>query len=258
MPPPLFTIVTPVYQSRAGLEKTLPSVLSQNGDLFEFIVLDGGSTDGTIDVLRAQGPQVQWVSERDGGVYHAMNKGIERAAGEFLYFLGAGDTLRAGILETVAKIIPRDPMIYFYGNVYAEGYGRVYNGRYSNWKLSRLPLCHQAVFAQRHVFEIVGRFDTRYPIMADHVWNMKCFGNPRIRKVYADLVIADFAAGGLSQSQTDPQLIADRLALIRRNLGPLPYALNLAAASLPPGLKEARFRAFQNIKSRLAGRKGRG
>lgn len=246
---PLFSIITPVLNGVAGLEKTIKSVLAQPHDLFEFLVLDGGSADGTKKLLQAQGDAVRWVSEPDGGVYPAMNKGLTRTSGEFLYFLGAGDTLRPGALEAVAAQIPRKPLTYFYGNVYAEAYGRVYNGHYSPWKLSRLNICHQAVFAHRSVFARVGPFDPRYAIMADHVWNMKVFGDPAITKIYSELVIADYAAGGLSQQRPDPQLIADRLALIKEHLGPLPYALNKSAALVPPGLKEARFQAFQKLKA---------
>ncbi len=198
MTPPLFSIITPTYNSAEGLKKTIASVLAQNPALWEYSVMDGGSTDGTVELLRSQGEQVRWVSEPDSGVYEAMNKGIDRATGEFVYFLGAGDTLKPGILETVAKLIPRDPMTYFYGNVFSEAYGRVYNGPYSKWKLSRINICHQAVFCHRHLFDVVGQFDTRYPIMADHVWNMKASATPGLRKVYADIVIADFAAGGMS------------------------------------------------------------
>lgn len=249
---PLFSVIIPVFNRAAALEKTLASVLSQDAALFECLVQDGGSTDGTVDVLRAQGGRVLWASESDGGVYEAMNRGIDRAAGEFVYFLGAGDALRPGALEAVAALIPRDPMTYFYGNVFSEAYGRVYNGRYGRWKLSRINICHQAVFCHRHLFDVVGRFDTRYRIMADHVWNMKCFGTANIRRVHADIVIADFAAGGLSHLHPDPQLIADRLALIRANLGPGVYALNLSAALLPAGLKEARFQMYQRLRSRLS------
>ena len=249
--PFLFSIITPVYNGIDGLEKTIASVLAQDPALFEYTVMDGGSTDGTVAVLQAQGGRVRWVSEPDGGVYDAMNKGIDRATGEFVYFLGAGDTLRPDILGTVAALIPRDPMTYFYGNVFSEPYGRVYNGRYSKWKLSRINIPHQGVFCHRHLFDVVGRFDTRYAIMADHVWNMKCFGTANVRRVYADIVVADYAAGGLSHHSPDPQLIADRLALIGENLGLLPYALNKAAALLPPGLKEARFQTFQKLRSRL-------
>ena len=249
MTSPLFSIITPVLNGKAGLEKTIASVLAQPPGLAEYLVLDGGSTDGTVSLLAAQPEQVRWVSEPDGGVYDAMNKGIGLTAGEFVYFLGAGDTLRPGILAEVAAQIPRRPLTYFYGNVYAEAYGRVYNGRYSPWKLSRLNLCHQAVFAHRSIFAQVGVFDPRYAIMADHVWNMKVFGDPAITKIYSDLVIADYAAGGLSQQRPDPQLALDRLALIKQHLGPVPYGLNLAAALLPAGLKEARFQAFQKLKA---------
>ena len=251
MPRPLFTVITPVFNHAEGMAKTLASVLAQRDGLFEYLVIDGGSTDGTVELLQAQGAKVRWISEPDAGVYPAMNKGLDLASGEFIYFLGAGDTLRENTLETVAQMIPRDPRTYFYGNVYAEGYGRVYNGRYTNWKLSRINICHQAIFCHRHLFELVGPFDTRYPIMADHVWNMKCFGDSRIRKVYAEIVIADFAAGGLSQQRPDTQLIANRLALIRQYLGPVPFLLNKIAAILPPGLKEARFQAYYKLKALL-------
>lgn len=254
MPRPLFTIITPVLNRVKELEKTLTSVLSQQSDLYEYLVIDGGSTDGTVELLRASGERVRWISEPDCGVYDAMNKGLKAASGDFIYFLGAGDTLRPDILEKVARIIPRGQMTYFYGNVYSEAHHRVYNGRYSNWKLSRINICHQAVFCHRHLFEIVGPFETQYKIMADHVWNMKAFGTPGLRKVYRDLVISDFAAGGLSHYQTDPQLIADRLELIRQNLGPIAYALNKSAALLPAGLKEARYQAFQRLRARLRGK----
>lgn len=251
MSQPLFSIITPVLNNRSGLEKTLASVLAQPPDLWEYFVQDGGSTDGTLALLESQPDAVQWVSEPDSGVYEAMNKGLAAVKGEFIYFLGAGDTLRPGILAEVAAEIPRKPLTYFYGNVYAAAYGRAYNGRYSPWKLSRLNVCHQAVFAHRSVFAQVGPFDTRYAIMADHVWNMKVFGDSSITKIYSERVIADYAAGGLSQQRPDPQLIADRLALIKRYLGPIPYALNLAAALLPSGLKEARYQLFQKLKTAL-------
>lgn len=251
MTTPLFSVIIPVFNRAAGLEKTLASVRAQDQTLLECIVIDGGSTDGTAALLASLGGSVKWVSGPDSGVYDAMNKGIALASGEFLYFLGAGDTLRPNILTQVAAQIPRSPHLFFYGNVYAEAYGRIYDGRYSKWKLSRLNICHQAVFCHRHLFDVLGPFDTRYTIMADHVWNMKCFGNPRIRRVYSPLVIADFAAGGLSQQRPDPRLIADRLTLIKDNLGPVPYLLNKTAALLPPRLKEARYQAFQKLRSRM-------
>ena len=251
MSTPLFSIITPVFNGAVGLEKTIASVLAQPPGLWEYFVQDGGSTDGTVALLLQQDDSVRWASEPDSGVYEAMNKGLAAATGEFIYFLGAGDTLRPGILAALAAEIPRKPLIYFYGNVYAEAYRRVYNGRYSPWKLSRLNICHQAVFAHRSIFTQVGPFDPRYAIMADHVWNMKVFGDSSITKIYSERVIADYAAGGLSQQRPDSQLIADRLDLIKRYLGPIPYALNLAAALLPSGLKEARYQLFQKLKTVL-------
>ncbi len=248
MPRPLFSVIIPVFNRAAELKKTLASVLSQDPALVECIVQDGGSTDGTVAVLQALGDRVQWASERDAGVYDAMNRAMGRATGEFFYFLGAGDTLRPGILKAVADVLPRGPATYFYGNVFSEAHDRVYNGRYGRWKISRINVCHQAVFCHRDLFERLGPFDTRYKIMADHVWNVKAFGDSSVRKTYSDLVIADYAAGGLSHYSPDPQLLTDRLSLIRAHLGPSVYALNRLASLLPAGLKEARFQAYRKLR----------
>ncbi len=257
MDTPLFSIIIPVFNRAAELEKTLASVLSQQPGQCECLVIDGGSTDGTVAVLQAQGERVRWISEPDQGVYDAMNKALGLAAGEFFYFLGAGDTLRPGILNAVAAIIPRRPDTFFYGSVLSEFHGRIYNGRYSRWKLSRVNICHQAIFAHRNLFgpDRAGPFDVRYPITADYIWNMKCFGDARVRKVYADLVIADYAAGGLSAVRPDPQLLAERLTLIRRHLGFVPYVLNRAAAAVPSWLKETRYQAFQRLRVALPRRR---
>src|SRR5258705_11239297 len=89
-----FPIITPTLNSGPKLEATINSVLSQKEDLFEYIVVDGGSSDETLNLLRKHGERIKWISEKDRGVYDAMNKGIGMASGRYLYFLGAGDHLR--------------------------------------------------------------------------------------------------------------------------------------------------------------------
>jgi len=88
-----FSVITPTLNPGPKLEATINSVLSQNQKLFEYIIVDGGSTDETLNVIRKYGKRIKWVSKKDRGVYDAMNKGIKMARGDYLYFLGAGDHL---------------------------------------------------------------------------------------------------------------------------------------------------------------------
>src|SRR5438046_5531669 len=87
MNPPLISVITPTFNSGAKIAATVASVLSQGKGLYEFLVIDGGSTDDTLVHLRAQGTALRYVSEPDDGIYDAMNKGIRLSSGKFLYFL---------------------------------------------------------------------------------------------------------------------------------------------------------------------------
>src|SRR6516162_3689264 len=109
MPAPLtFSIVTPTFNSRGTLGETIRSVSEQQFTDWEHVVVDGASSDGTVDLLRSH-PHLKWVSEKDEGHYHAMNKGIAMAQGEWILILNADDCLRAGALAAVAAAIERHP-----------------------------------------------------------------------------------------------------------------------------------------------------
>src|SRR5260221_9607043 len=92
------SVITPTLNPGPKLEATINSVLAQKAELFEYIIVDGGSTDETLSLVRKYGKRLTWVSKKDRGVYDAMNKGIKMARGDYLYFLGAGDHLRENIL----------------------------------------------------------------------------------------------------------------------------------------------------------------
>jgi len=106
--PPKITIVTPTFNGIATLRETIESVLAQDYKNWEHIVIDGGSTDGTVDLLRTY-PHLQWVSEKDRGHYHAMNKGIDRASGDIVAILNADDCYREGTLSKVAEAFENNP-----------------------------------------------------------------------------------------------------------------------------------------------------
>ena len=216
MNPPLISVITTTFNSGEKIAATVASVLSQQEGLYEFLVIDGGSTDDTLVHLRAQGPALRYLSEPDKGIYDAMNKGIRLTSGEFLYFLGAGDRLLPGMLEAVAAEITKlhgqgrisQPTL-LYGNVKSSHDSRPYDGRFDRFKLLRRNICHQAIFYQRSVFERLGFYNTKYRLLADWEFNIRCFNDRGIRKRYIPLQIADYEGGGKSITTSDLAFYAD-------------------------------------------------
>jgi glycosyltransferase involved in cell wall biosynthesis len=244
----LISVVVPVYNGAEKLRASLDSVVGQEAVEFEVVIVDGGSTDDTVAVARAYADRnVRCLSEPDRGVYDAMNKGIALARGRYVYFLGAGDLLRPDALRHIAEHLTDRPGL-IYGDACDVQSRAMLSGAFSNWRLSRGNICHQAIFYHRAVFDLVGLYDLRYPVVADWVLNMRCFHDARIEKRHVDLVVADFEGGGLSDTQPDEAFQRDRLDLIRRYLGPVPYVLNAAVALVPRSLKEARYRAWGRIR----------
>lgn len=248
---PLFTIITPSFQAASKLAATVDSVLAQKRNLFEYLVIDGGSTDDTDALLEGYGASIQWVSEPDLGIYDAMNKGITRARGRFLYFLGAGDLLRPNVLEKIAAQLPAAGATFFYGNVFWVEIGETYAGHWKPARFSRACLCHQSIFYERTIFDLLGAYDLRYPISADYVLNIQCFGDRRIRKIYFDLVIADYEGAGLSTTAGDAQFFRDAPHLLRRHLGWGAYILRLTEMQTSPSMQRLRHRLIVSAKAAL-------
>ncbi len=210
----LFSIITPTYNSGRKLEKTIRSVLSQDKSIYEYIIIDGCSTDDTSNVVGKYSKNITFFSEKDDGVYDAMNKGIDVATGKYLYFLGAGDSLRANILEKVAGRMPDDKLTFIYGNVYMVDRGVVYDGEFNKAKLRKSNICHQSIFYERTIFDAVGRYEQRFSVLADYAFNVKCFWNDNVQKKYIGYVIANFEGGGISSSQRDLNFVDEFSDLI--------------------------------------------
>jgi len=259
MNPPLISVITPTFNSGAKIAVTVASVLSQGKGLYEFLVIDGGSTDGTLAHLRAQGPALRYLSEPDEGIYDAMNKGIRLTSGTFLYFLGAGDRLLPGVLEAVAAEIRKLPCqgqtsqpTLLYGNV--DWYSRPYDGRFNRLKLLRYNICHQAIFYQRSVFARLGFYNTKYPSLADWEFNIRCFNDRGIRKRYIPLRIANYDEPGKSATTPDPAFWAELSRLRRQQHGvSIAWLMNIQFPPSDPGggqgrtlkMDEAVWRSYQ-------------
>ena len=202
---PKISIITVVYNGAKTLKETIVSVLEQTYDCLELIIVDGGSTDGTLNILKKyDAPKIVWKSEPDKGIYDAMNKGIKMATGDFIYFLGADDTFyNNDVLENIFSNTENKYYDLLYGNVYAHALKRTYDGEFSKDKLLFQNISHQAIFYRKDVHQKVGYYKDQYKTFADWNMNIECFFHPGIRVKYIDIVIANFAAGGLGTSQPD-------------------------------------------------------
>jgi len=216
---PLFSVVIPAFRCAEKLERSIASVLQQPRELFELIVIDGDSRDGTLDVLRAHERDLRWVSEPDRGVYDAMNKGIAKTTGRYLYFLGAGDCLRENVLAKVAPYLPKGRMGFLYGDVFMHDRTVVWDGPWTPEKFRTRTPCQQAIFYDRRVFARHGLFEQRFKTMADYAMNIRCFGDRRIEKIYLNEIIADYEGAGYSASIRDELFHSERPELLKRHLG---------------------------------------
>lgn len=222
---PLFSIITPSYNAGAKLEESFTSVMEQAEGLFDYWIIDGASSDSTRDWLAGRNqPGFHWISEKDSGVYDAMNKGINLSEGRFLLFLGAGDQLLPGSLQQMADFIQRNPSPrprFIYGDVRDLQTGQPYTfGHYSKIRVCRENICHQGIFYERPIFDLLGQYELRYPIMADWAYNLKCFGSSQIRKLHFPSMVADFEGGGLCTHTGDAAFARDRRQLIAERIGP--------------------------------------
>lgn len=206
------SIITITYNNLSGLRQTVQSVLTQTYTDYEWIIVDGNSTDGTIEYLsQLQHPYLKILSEPDNGVYDAQNKGIRLASGDYCFFLNAGDTFCAS--DTLARIfhnIPIPSPDIIYGNeLIVDGTGRVVehcrgveNPTFVN--LYNSCMKHQASFIRRALFDTYGAYDSSLRICADFDWFFRVIAfHNEVSLCYRDIDISYFENTGLSYHSPD-------------------------------------------------------
>lgn len=214
---PLISVITVVFNGAAGIEATLRSVFSQDPSLYEVVVIDGGSTDGTLAILdRYRDRLAVCISEPDRGIYDAMNKAVLHARGRWIYFLGSDDILRDCLNAVSLRL--KDPEAIYYGDVYRTGTGIIYGGRFNAWRLERSNICHQAIFYPRSVF-LRYQYNIRYPLLADWELNLRCCGDKSLHFEHLPILVADYNdATGKSSIASDGNFAADQAHIIRECL----------------------------------------
>lgn len=208
----LFSIVTINFNNESGLLQTFHSVLEQNKDLFEFIVIDGGSIDGSIQIIKDYKPSInQVIIEADAGIYDAMNKGIQMASGKYLWFLNSGDCFysKNTLTHCASEIENQSEFDIYYGAVnvnYNNTYSRVKENGSLLQLWQRMPFSHQAAFCLTDLYKNQP-FELKYSIIADQAFFYKQWlSKSNFRKV--DSILAQIEPGGTSEQY--PRKVRDQ------------------------------------------------
>lgn len=214
-PLPRISVCIVVFNGQPHIANALDSVLNQKYRHVELLVIDGGSTDGTLEVLdRYSDGIARVVSEPDRGIYDAMNKGCALAQGDWLIFLGCDDVLLDSLANMAESLKERDSV--YYGNVIWRSTGRRYGGEFSKYRLMQSNICHQSIFYPRSVYRSMA-FSLKYRYLADYEYNIKLIGRG-VRFKFIDVNVAIYNDAGASMSG-DPDFERDKLRLIRDNFG---------------------------------------
>jgi len=209
---PLISIITVVYNSKNMLENTIQSVSNQHFKSFEYIIVDGSSTDGTVDIIKQYETNFsRWISEKDTGIYNAMNKGVGLSNGEWVFFLNAGDVfVNENVLENISKFLENNvndsSSIERVGERYDVVYGDILkydkSGKLFVKKSTppgdkhKMYFCHQSVFCRTTICREIP-FDEKYPMSADFKFFKLAFLKG-FRFKQTDLPITIFDTTGIS------------------------------------------------------------
>ena len=204
---PLITVVTVVFNGEKFLDETIQSILNQTYDNLEYIIIDGGSTDGTLDIIQKYDHAIDyWVSERDNGIYDAMNRGIRLSLGDIIGLVNADDFLYLHAAETVArKFIESPPLALVYGSIdlineSGEIFGKTFSTaeeEIEKRKFKEIPFPHLSCFLAQYVYQKVGLFDMSFRLSADYDFLLRVIEKSFPRSD-AHATLGGFRVGGRS------------------------------------------------------------
>lgn len=202
------SIITISLNNAAGLSRTIKSVTNQKDEDFEYIIVDGASSDNSVDIIREAETKrpISWVSEPDDGIYNAMNKGASMANGDYMLFLNSGDTLTSETVVADIKaskmsddiVIGRINFIDVKGHEHKD-YQRVYE-RHTLYGFRQSLIPHQATLIRRSTFLLYGPYDERYKIVADWQYCLKAIFVNGCTYSTIPVTIADFDNKGISST----------------------------------------------------------
>lgn len=233
---PSVSIVTPAFNAAKTIEETISSVRAQGADLFEYIVVDANSTDGTSEILSSNSDIVtHHIRENDKGLYDGMNKGIKRATGEIVGIINADDFLMPGALFAVRSFFCENDVDFLVSDVatiseVGERIGVLkaetawLSGKKSiigrDWRIN-MVFPHPGIFVRRTVYDEIGLFDLSYKLCADHEFVARLLHNKLTGGYLAGKVLASFRLGGRSSSNLERCIREDEAIAIKYGVHPL-------------------------------------
>ena len=208
---PKLSIITINYNNKQGLERTIKSIVAQGYKDFEFIVIDGGSNDGSVEVIHQYQDKItKWISEKDSGIYNAMNKGIGFAKGEYCLFLNSGDSLFEN--NTLEKVFAADyTEDIVYGNMQIDFGGKKVLGEMLNLitfeHMMADTLWHPASFIKRSLFTKYGNYREDLKIVSDYDFFIKAIIVNKVSTRHIPITISIFPTDGMSSQSSNAELI---------------------------------------------------
>lgn len=186
----------------------MQSVFEQTFTDYEYIIIDGGSTDGSRELIEKNATKLgYWISEKDDGIYNAMNKGIQQAKGELVVFLNSGDYyISESYFEYVTGKLKTEKAAVFFGRFIWDSPQHKdiavsdHQQHWYHWNLKRSNFPHPATIYKRSLFEAIGLFDESYRILADYEWNVRALVKNKTAFQYLNIVSAYFKADGISNN----------------------------------------------------------
>ena len=215
----ILSIIIPTYNSSELIENCLYNIYNslENSNEYEILVIDGASQDNTIaivDKIAKQQKNITYVSEKDNGIYDAMNKGINLAKGEFLYFLGADDKILFKIVDIENTLVDNNTI--YYGNVLFKESNKKYDGIFNTRKLIEKNICHQAIFYLKKIL-VNNLYNIQYKLLADYELNIRLWKKYIFK--YIDISFAIYSNDGVSTRIKDIKFKKDFLKIIYIHLG---------------------------------------
>jgi len=227
---PKFSIITVVYNNVRDIEHTITSVVNQTYDNIEYIVIDGESSDGTLAVIhKYQNKIAVLLSEKDKGIYDAMNKGLALATGDYVLFLNSGDEIYdLNSIENLAKLSNDADILYGETILIDENRNIIGERRHKvptnfDWKSFRygMNICHQAIYIKRGIAE---PYDLNYKLCADIDWVIRSAKKAN-KSVNAHQYVARYLVGGMSK-QKHKESLKERFAIFKHYYGAIPNLFN--------------------------------
>jgi glycosyltransferase involved in cell wall biosynthesis len=225
---PLITVITVVYNGAKYLEDTIKSVINQTYPNVEYIIIDGGSTDGTIDIIKKYEDYIDyWVSEPDKGIYDAMNKGIKVAIGEYFVFLGSDDIMiNSWFINAInytmkfSRYKKNKENYYIYGNIVFLSNNKKILYKYNQLKdilvlKKEFIIPHSGSIISAKLFRSYSLYDDKYRIIGDYAWVLKVIENTSF--LYIDSFQIEMRLGGTSNSYKTISMILKESKLLEKD-----------------------------------------